>query len=117
MRLDMRLGARTLSSLALPILEAGSLCSRNMLKRADNLGMMRLVRKSSSEGKAREKSIVGGGGTSGVCSWDFLLFLDLKLLLNERAEGDSGVAARSCLSLFLDFLFLRKRFIVGIVRE
>ena len=61
--LDALFGIKTLSSLALPILELGSSCSRSMLKRADRLGIRRLVRKSSVDGKAvaRLISFLGSG--------------------------------------------------------
>lgn len=95
---EARLGNRTLSSLAFPINDNGSSCSFNILNRADNLGINRLVRKLSEEGSAAERSKLGAG--SGLAS-----FLDF-----EMSVGES-----STLSGSLAFLFLRNRFIMGAV--
>src|SRR5579862_3338092 len=57
--LDDRLGARTLSSLALPIFVFGSSCSLNMLNLADIFGINKLVLKSSVEGSACARSKSG----------------------------------------------------------
>jgi hypothetical protein len=56
---DERFGARTLSSLALPILELGSSCSLSILKRVDRPGMIRLVLKSFVLGSAEPRSNTG----------------------------------------------------------
>ena len=64
-RRDARFGKRTLSSLAFPIFDDGSSCSRSMLNLADKLGMRRLVRKSSEAGSAVAILISGlGSGAS-----------------------------------------------------
>ena len=88
-RRDRLLGSNTLSSLALPTREAGS-CSRNMLNLCERLAMRRLVRKSSFEGKATERSI--SGFTSGSSFGLRLLFFHLLVaLFLTPGEGSGGV--------------------------
>lgn len=108
-RRDARLGNKTLSSFALPILDDGSSCSLNMLNLAERLGMSRLVRKSSDEGSAEDKSSSGFG----AC-WPFFPFL----VAFEDSAGTAGASAWphdfppvSAASLF--FFFVRKRFMVA----
>lgn len=90
---DRLLGWSTLSSLAFPISEFGSSCSRSILNRVDRLGISRLVRKSSVEGNAIETSSCGRGAGSG-----FLFFFHLLVEDFFRAgEGgcDSALSASS----------------------
>ena len=97
--LEDRFGKRTLSSLAFPIFEFGSSCSRNMLNLAERLGMIRLVRKSSDDGSAelRSNSTLGGDG----------FFLPRK-----NDFPDSGIDADSD-STSLAFLLVLNRFILS----
>ena len=64
-RREARLGKRTLSSLAFPILDDGSSCSRSILNLAERFGISRLVRKSSEAGSAADmlNSGLGCGAT------------------------------------------------------
>lgn len=66
-RRDALFGKSTLSSLAFPIFDSGSSCSRSILNLADRFGMSRLVRKSSVAGRAAAMSTSGLG-----CSAAFL---------------------------------------------
>lgn len=91
---DCRFGCSTLSSLALPIFEAGSSCSRNMLKRVERPGMIKLVRKSSTLGRAKARSSSGLGGSCAF--FPFFVFL--------------GAAASSPPSLFF---LVNQRFMMG----
>ncbi len=64
-RRDARFGKRTLSSLAFPILDDGSSCSRSILNLAERFGIKRLVRKSSEAGSAADMLNSGlGCGTT-----------------------------------------------------
>lgn len=99
--LDARFGNKTLSSLAFPIFELGSSCSRNMLNLADRLGISRLVRKSLSVGSAVDRSIFGGCSGSG-----FFLKNCLENIGTGGASDGSGPSPR--------FLRLRKRFMAAV---
>ena len=82
-RREARLGKRTLSSLALPIMDSGLSWSLSILNRADSLGMIRLVRKSSGGGRALERSRSGvlGGSSSSFLVVVVVVLLMLPLLL------------------------------------
>ena len=98
--LEARLGNNTLSSLALPSNESGSSCSFSMLNRADSFGISRLVRKSSVDGRAAERS------KSGLDSC-ISFFLDcFKPNVGDSPSGPPKVSP-------FTFLFLRNRFIIG----
>ena len=114
---DRRLGWSTLSSLALPSIELGSSCSRNMLKRADKLGMSRLVRKSSDAGSAAAIFSSGFGSTG------FLLRIHLLVpdffSPGERGAAGGGAEKACSASSFVArpsgaAFFLRNRFIVAL---
>lgn len=111
--LDVRLGNRTLSSLAFPIFEWGSSCSLSMLNRADRLGINKLVRKSSDEGRTVVRSNCGLGS-----GW-FFLFLRNVLDENLGRAGMSesveveGRRDGSVFASWKDFFLDRKRFILS----
>ncbi len=106
---ERRLGSKTLSSLALPSIDIGSSCSLSMLKRAERLGMIRLVRKLSDVGRTNESS--GRGAAWGCCFFHlqpFFVFVLIKAGEGMLADG-RPIGRASSLALFL----VRKRFIAN----
>lgn len=78
------LGCKTLSSLAFPSSELGSSCSLSILNLADRFGMIKLVLKSSADGRASAML------NSGFCSgWRLFLFHfeALFLIPGDSCEG------------------------------
>lgn len=99
-RRDLLFGWSTLSSLALPILENGSSCSRSMLKRAERLGMIRLVRKSSPVGSSAGILISGFASGRGFLLFFHRLVADF-LRLGEICEGLVKEASAASLELLV----------------
>ena len=102
-RRDCRFGCKTLSSLAFPIFEFGLSCSLNMLNRAERLGIIKLVRKLSVEGRTAVRSISTFG--SGCPFFHFFAFF-VSDVARELTDVSSGA--------FLSFFLVRKRFIVAL---
>ena len=108
--LDCRFGNRTLSSLAFPIFDFGSSCSRSMENRADSPLISKLVRKSSEDGNAVERSISGFGSGSGVFFPNLKVFDDLITGTDGASESVDALTTPSGTSFV--FFFVRNRFIV-----
>lgn len=110
LNLDCRFGNKTLSSLALPIFDFGSSCSRSIENLADRPLISRLVRKLSDDGNAFVRS-----SSIGLCSGS-AIFFPLRNVFDVLPDGTGGasesVEARTNDSVVsFTFFFVRKRFI------
>ena len=110
LNLDCRFGNNTLSSLALPIFDFGSSCSRSIENLADRPFINKLVRKSSDGGKAFARSSSGFGSGSGF----FFPLPNVFDFFTGCIEGtsDSVEARTNDSEVSFAFFLFRKRFIL-----